>query len=94
MHGYRTRANNVMEVDEHTLMREAPPPTMQLWGRSLVTERISHQKTLGWVVRLEGTGSEWTGDTRYLFCPRPTKRTPVEQRPCTELETEVGLRRG
>ena len=32
---------------------------LQLWGRSLITERISRQKTLGWVESLEGTGSEW-----------------------------------
>ena len=25
----------------------------------LITERISRQKTLGWVESLEGTGSEW-----------------------------------
>ena len=33
-----------------------------MWGRSLITERISRQKTLGWVKSLEGTdrtGSEW-----------------------------------
>ena len=29
---------------------------LQLWGRSLITESISRQKTLGWV---EDTGSEW-----------------------------------
>ena len=32
---------------------------LQLWGRSLITERISRQKTLDWVESLEGTGSEW-----------------------------------
>ena len=32
---------------------------LQLWGRSLITERISCQETLGWVESLEGTGSEW-----------------------------------
>ena len=32
---------------------------LQLWGRSLITERISRQKTLGCVESLEGTGSEW-----------------------------------
>ena len=32
---------------------------LQLWGRTLITERISRQKTLGWVGSLEGTGSEW-----------------------------------
>ena len=32
---------------------------LQLWGRSLITERISRQKTLGWVESLEVTGSEW-----------------------------------
>ena len=32
---------------------------LQLWGRSLITERIARQKTLGWVESLEGTGSEW-----------------------------------
>ena len=32
---------------------------LQLWGRSLITKRISCQKTLGWVGSLEGTGSEW-----------------------------------
>ena len=43
-------------------VEEAHPPTkitLQLWGRSLITERISRQKTLGWVESLEGTGSEW-----------------------------------
>ena len=40
-------------------MEEVRPPTKQLWGRSLITERISCQKTLGWVESLEGTGSEW-----------------------------------
>ena len=30
-----------------------------LWGRFLITEHISRQKTLGWVESLEGTGSEW-----------------------------------
>ena len=33
--------------------------SLQLGSRSLITERISHQKTLGWVESLEGTGSEW-----------------------------------
>ena len=32
---------------------------LQLWSRSLITERISRQKTFGWVESLEGTGSEW-----------------------------------
>ena len=32
---------------------------LQLWGRSLTTERISRHKTLGWDESLEGTGSEW-----------------------------------
>ena len=43
-------------------MEEARPLTKKLCscgGRSLITERISRQKTLGWVELLEGTGSEW-----------------------------------
>ena len=36
---------------------------LQLWGRSLITERISRQKTLGWVKSLEGTSSEWAAGT-------------------------------
>ena len=53
---------------------------LQLWGRSLITERISRQKTLGWVESLEGTGSELAAG------PTSTKRTPVVQRPCAELK--------
>ena len=54
---------------------------LQLWGRSLITERISRQKTLG---SLEGTGSKWAAGA-----PTSTKRTPVVQRPCTELKIEI-----
>ena len=32
---------------------------LQLWGRSVITERLSRQKTLGWVESLEVAGSEW-----------------------------------
>ena len=57
---------------------------LQLWGRSLIAERISRQKTLGWVESLEGTGSEWAAGAHVL-----PKRTPVVQRPCAELNFEV-----
>ena len=53
---------------------------LQLWGRSLITERISRRKTLGWVESLEGTGSEWAAGAHVH-----PKRTPVVQRPCAEL---------
>ena len=36
-----------------------------VWGRSLITERISRQKTLDWVESLEGTGSEWAAGTCF-----------------------------
>ena len=55
-----------MEVDEHVdeaVEEASPATTLQLWGRSLITERVSCQKTLGWVETLEGTGSEWAADT-------------------------------
>ena len=45
-------------VDDPRPWKKRVLPT-QLWGRSLITERISRQKTLGWVKSLEGTGSKW-----------------------------------
>ena len=52
-----------------------------LVGRSLITERISRQKTPGWVGALEGTGSEWAVGAHVH-----RERTPVVQHPCEELK--------
>ena len=51
---------------------------LQLWGRSLITERISRQKTLGWV---KGTGSEWAAGAHVHqedACAMPVRRAETE----------------
>ena len=54
-----------MKVDERAddprpwKKRVLLPKGSAVVGRSLITERISRQKTLGWVKSLEGTSSEW-----------------------------------
>ena len=46
-----------MKVDER--VDDPRPWKKRVLLRSLITERISRQKTLGWVESLEGTDSEW-----------------------------------
>ena len=69
-----------MKVDERVGDPRPWKKRVLLRGRSLITERISRQKTLGWVESLEGTGSEWAAGARVH-----PKRTPVVQRLCADL---------
>ena len=67
-----------MKVDERA---DDPRPWKQLWGRSLITERISRQKTLGWVKSLEGTSSECAAGAHVH-----QEDTCGAARPCAELK--------
>ena len=63
---------------------------LQLWGRSLITERISRQKTLGWVESLEGTGSEWAVGA-HVHQEDVCRAAPMHR---AEMEVERGPRGG
>ena len=76
-----------MKVDEHVddprpwKKRVLLPRSSAVVGRSLITERISRQKTLGWVESLEGTGSEWAAGAHVH-----QEDAAVVKRPFAELK--------